>query len=116
MKNLWIITVFILMVSCAKDGDTNQTFIPNISNQWTSSRGTNFFFFNYTQNVNTSAFEGNEQPGTLHFTGSFTNYDINFTFDADPKNKYTGKFVKDSNPLQINVTDSKGVKLTLTKQ
>lgn len=118
MKNVWMLPAILLLFSCGKDGATNQSFIPNISNSFTSSRGTNFFFLNYTANVNTSSFEGNEQPGSLHFTGSYTNYDIVFTFDSGPEKgvTYTGKFVKDANPLQMNITGTNKVNLIITKQ
>jgi hypothetical protein len=69
--------------------------------------------------VNTSTFVGQETSGAVAdgLAGSFTNYNISFTFkkgtDADVT--YSGKVVKGSNPLQMQLKGTNGVSLTLTK-
>jgi hypothetical protein len=74
-------------INCSKDGGGDDFFIPILENQWTNKvDATNFFnFFNETPNTNTSTFEGNENANgnTFHFTGSFTNHNIQFTYDTD---------------------------------
>lgn len=105
---------------CGKDGSNPilDVFIPNLSNQWESSRNTTFFFLPDKNDVNESTFFGNEQTGqTNQFLGSFKNYDINFTFQDGPDKgiKYTGKFIKNSSPLQMKVKGSNGVELIITK-
>lgn len=105
---------------CGKDGSNPilDVFIPNLSNQWVSSRNTNFFFLPDKDKVNESTFFGNEQDGaSIPFKGSYKNYDINFTFEDGPEKgvKYTGKFIKNSKPLRMEVKGSNGVSLVITK-
>ncbi len=85
-----------LNLNCSKDGG-DAIFIPDLVATWanTTDDTNEFFFFNYTTDANTSSFEGNENSGgnQFHFTGSFTNHDIQFTYDntADPKSgSYSG--------------------------
>lgn len=119
-KILFISCVFFMILSCGKNKSDpiEDLFIPNLSNQWESSRNTNFFFLADKDNVNESTFLGNEQTGaTNQFLGSFKNYDIKFTFQDGPDKgvKYTGKFIKNSKPLQMKVKGSNGVELVITK-
>ena len=93
MKNktcIATIATMILMsvanVNCSKDGG-DDFFIPILQNQWTNKDNPNntFFFFNEADSTNTSTFEGNEHiegnDTTFHFNGSFTNHNIQFTYD-----------------------------------
>src|SRR6476646_9985797 len=75
-------------LNCSKGGG-DDFFIPIIGATWVNSKNDNntFFFLNFTDNVNTSTFDGNEHigiPDTIyHFSGSFTNHNIQFTYDID---------------------------------
>jgi hypothetical protein len=131
MKTLFIshygLGVFLLFLLAACGGGasnadvTEDVFIPNVSNQWLSSRGTTFFFNPERTGVNESAFDGFEQDTitfeNLEFTGKFKNYDIEFTFTSGPDSaiKYTGKFLKGSNPLKMRVTGTNNVTLEITQ-
>lgn len=103
-------------ITCSED--ILEVFIPNIANQWESSRGSFFFFSPAQTDVSESTFTGNEQNGTTDdFTGKFKNYDIEFTFSNGNESgvRYIGKFVKNSNPLKIDVKGANGVRLILTQ-
>jgi hypothetical protein len=55
------------------------------------------FFDVETPDSNYSKFEGNEHTvngNTLHFTGSYTNHDIQFTYDDDALENRAGKTYK----------------------
>jgi hypothetical protein len=118
------------LAGCSGGGSTpgDDLFIPDISNQWVSSR-TSIFFFNADKtNVNESTFTG-EEEGTRtvdgqeisyndDFNGHFKNYDISFTFTEGPDSlvTYSGKFVKGSNPLKMQLKGTNGKTLTITRQ
>ena len=111
------------LIGCSGNSDmvtpVPDVFIPDVSNTWNSSRSSTFFFTADKTGVNTSNFVGQESSGAVadSLAGSFTNYNINFTFKkgTDAGVTYTGKFVKGSNPLQMQLKGTNGVSLTLTK-
>ncbi|WP_026897369.1 hypothetical protein [Daejeonella oryzae] len=108
--------LFILLTGCGKDGGgAAGLFFPNFSNLWSSSRGTLFQFLPTATNVSKGDFTGDEDGNT--FTGSFNNLDIQFTFSSGAENgvKYTGQFVKDSDPLTMKVKGTNNVELTIVK-
>ena len=85
-------------IACGKDdggGSGGGTFIPDLSNRWINKADTTstneFFFLADQDSVNNSAFTGNENPtgggSQLHFAGSFTNHNINFTYDSTSGSK-----------------------------
>lgn len=118
MKTKFMLTIclFILLNSgCKKDGGgIASLFIPNFSNLWTSSRGTLFSFVPNATNVSKGTFSGTEDDAKV-FHGSFDSYYIEFTFDEVPNVKYSGQFVKDSNPLTMVVKGTNNVELTIVK-
>lgn len=122
MKKLYTtLLLTILLTSCSGDGGLLDLFVPNLSNQWESNRGTFFFFTADERDVNESTLTGNEQSnvGDIHnFTGRFKDYDIEFTFLEGPEKnvKYTGKFIKESDPLTIKATGTNGVKLEIVQR
>jgi len=122
MKKLFTtLVVIISLTSCSGDGGILDLFVPNLSNRWESNRGTFFFFTADERDVNESTLTGNEQNnfGDIHnFTGRFKDYDIEFTFLEGPEKdvKYTGKFIKDSDPLTIKVTGTNGAKLEIVQR
>src|ERR1044072_7650930 len=96
MKNKTAFSIIALLlltasfnINCSKDDGGDGFFIPILENQWINKDNSDntFFFFNETKNTNTSTFEGNEHidgnDTTFHFTGSFTNHNIQFTYDND---------------------------------
>jgi polyisoprenoid-binding protein YceI len=101
-------------------------FIPLLgANAWVNPAVPNakntFFFFDITEKSNSSTFEGNENlagGGQSHFTGSFTNHDIQFVYDntsVPKKGSYKG-YVNDAS-TQIDLTSSDGLPaITLKKQ
>ncbi len=115
MKNkikslLPIVLVFIgtFNFNCGKSGG-DSIFIPDLVATWanTADDTNEFFFFNYTTGANTSSFEGNENSGgnQFHFTGSFTNHNIQFTYDntADPKSgSYSGTINDGSTKITLS--------------
>lgn len=106
-------------VRCSTD-ELIEVFVPNISNQWESSRNTKFFFVAAQDSVSESTLTGNEQDEnfeTFDLEGSYKNYDVEFTFTSGPEDgvKYTGKFLKNSNPLQMKVTGTNGQSITITR-
>ena len=116
---LMLLCSLLLAIACGDDSPIDELFIPNIDNAWSSSRGTTFVTSAETKDVNESDFTGNETDtngDSFDLTGHFKNYDVNFTFTAGPESgvTYTGKFVKGSAPLKMNVKGSNGVSLTLT--
>jgi len=104
MKNktcIATIATMILMsvanVNCSKDGG-DDFFIPILDNAWHNIADTtgenNFFFLPDKDSTNTSTFTGNENlvgGGQDHFTGSFTNHDIQFTYDSNSSDDKSGK-------------------------
>lgn len=94
----------IFAAACGKDqGSGGGTFIPDISaktwiNKADTTGSNTFFFLVNTTNANSSTFTGNENPlgggSQYHFSGSFTNHNISFTYDSTsgPKSKksYSG--------------------------
>lgn len=117
MKTKLVLTIclFVLLTSsCSKDGGIAGLFIPNFSNLWTSSRGTLFSFAPNATGVSKGTFSGTEDDVKV-FHGSFDSYNIEFTFDDEPTVKYSGQFVKDSNPLTMVVKGTNNVELTIVK-
>ncbi|MBE7176378.1 MAG: hypothetical protein INR69_08255 [Mucilaginibacter polytrichastri] len=122
MKNILTLALFVLILSaCGRDSGVSpdESFIPDISGGFSSSRSpsTSLFFQPEKTGVNTSAFIGLEQPAGSAFSGTFTNYTISFTFSDGPEKgiTYSGKFVKNSNPLKMEVKGTNNVSLTLTR-
>jgi hypothetical protein len=103
MKNKISISFFVALffivlpnTNCSKDGGGDGFFIPILSNAWVNKNDNlNEFFFNAdTDSTNTSAFTGNENlsiGGQDHFTGSFTNHNIQFTYDNNSSDNKSGK-------------------------
>ena len=124
MKNRILLIAFFALVAagCSKGGDDslNDVFIPDVSNQWLSSRGTSFVFNADKTGVNQSTFNGFEtsDQDSNNFSGSFKNYNISFKFSSGTESgvTYSGNFVKGSSPLKMQVKGSNGVSLTLTRQ
>jgi len=119
MKTRFLIKAFLLfmlMTGCGKDGGVGGLFIPNFSNLWTSSRGTTFQFLPSSTNVSKGDFTGDEDD-VNKLQGTFNSYDIEFTFieGAETGVKYSGQFVKDSEPLTMKVKGTNNVELTITK-
>ncbi len=118
-KSLIAVVIMLIFTGCGADSIAD-LFIPNISNIWQSNRNSQFFFRDYTPNVNKSGFtateEGIESIDTL--AGSFENEKIEFTFSdgADKGIKYKGKFMKDSSPLKMELRGSNGETLILIKR
>jgi hypothetical protein len=128
-KNLLLIPAFSYVVemgiSCAA-AIPAVIFIPLIgASTWVNPAVPNakntFFFIGITENSNTSTFEGNENlpaGGQSHFTGSFTDHDIQFVYDntKTPKvGSYKG-YVNDAS-TQIDLTSTDGLPpITLKKQ
>ena len=111
--------LFILLTGCGKDGGIAGLFIPNFSNAWTSSRNTRFEFIPNATDVSKGTFFGSEESDFNEFTGTFNNYDIEFTITKGNEvgEHYSGKFIKDSNPLSMKVKgDRNKTELTITKQ
>ncbi len=109
----------IVLIKCSTD-DVLEVFIPNISNQWESDRNTKFFFVASQDSVSASAFTGSEQNENFEnfdLEGSFNRYDVEFTFVDGPEDgvKYTGQFIKNSNPLRMRVKGTNGVTLNITQ-
>jgi hypothetical protein len=112
-----------ILLGCSTSGDNSvmsgdDLFIPDITNQWTSSRGTFFNFDPDKTNVNQSTFTGQEEGATDdNFNGKFKNYAVQFTFTTgnDTGVTYSGSFVKGSNPLVMKLKGSNGENLTLTQ-
>lgn len=117
-------------INCAA-GVVAAIFIPLLgATPWVNAADADdkFFFLDVPDNSNTSMFTGNEilhsddmntPDTTLHFTGSFTNHDIQFIYDADallkPRKNYKGT-VNDAS-TQIELTSPDGLPaLTLKKQ
>jgi hypothetical protein len=126
MKKVMFATLLFLLVGCGSDDNIlADIFIPNVSNQWTSDRGSRFFFNPDERDVNESDFTGSEQTDVedvngddfFELSGHFKNYDITFTINGGLEQgvKYTGKFIKGSNPLRIEVTGTNGKKIKITQ-
>jgi polyisoprenoid-binding protein YceI len=129
LRNLILLAAFSYVVetgiSCAA-GVAAAIFIPLLgANTWVNPAVANaqntFFFFDITDKSNTSTFSGNENlpnGGQSHFTGSFTNHDIQFVYDntlVPKKGSYKG-YVNDAS-TQIDLTSSDGLPaITLKKQ
>jgi hypothetical protein len=108
---------------CSKDSGTD-FFIPDLQNTWVnqSNSDNTFFFLPDSTNTNTSTFTGNENlpgGGQDHFTGSFTNHNIRFTYDAGSSGDKSGKTfigtINDASTLMTLHSDNLG-NLTLQKQ
>jgi polyisoprenoid-binding protein YceI len=129
LRNLFLMVAFSYVVetgiSCAA-GVAAAIFIPLLgASAWVNPAVPNaantFFFFDITEKSNTSTFNGNENlpnGGQAHFTGSFTNHDIQFVYDntlVSKKGTYKG-FINDAS-TQIDLTGSDGLPpITLKKQ
>ena len=93
-----ILMAFIVLSSlhCSKDSGGNDVFIPDLQNTWVNQNNSDntFFFLPDSTNTNSSTFTGNENlpgGGQDHFTGSFTNHNIRFTYDSSSSNNKSGK-------------------------
>lgn len=113
--------LLLMLFSCSDSNDPSplaDLFVPNLSNQWASSRNS-FFFFTADakgRGTNKSTFTGSEQKGgNDDLTGSYENYDVQFTFDVS-KVTYKGKFIKGSDPLRMELKGTDGESLTLIQQ
>lgn len=112
--------LLLMLFSCSDSNDPAplDIFIPNLSNQWASNRNSNFFFLAETEGVNKSNFTGNEQDedgNVAQLTGNFENYNVQFTFDVS-KVSYSGKFIKGSKPLRMELKGTDGKNLVITRQ
>lgn len=119
MKLKSIQTVFFLLmlamlnIKCGKDGDSG-VFLPNLTFTWynkADATNTNTFFFLNAPNANTGTFTGNENPigggAQFRFTGSFSNKDIQWTYDAGSTRSgksYSGTINDASNLITLNST------------
>ena len=102
-------------IHCNKDDGNDDFFIPDLDNQWTNKEdNTNTFFFLVdNSNTNTSTFTGNENnPNSVdqyHFSGSFTNRNLQFTYDNSSGDKsgktYTGTINDASNVMTLHNND-----------
>jgi len=121
-----IVFISCFSLNCSKGGGDG-FFIPIIgAATWVNEDNdkNTFNFFNETENTNTSTFEGNEHigdPDTIyHFTGSFTNHNIQFTYDSDTAyhersgNTYSGTINDASTEMTLHGTGLPN--LTLQKQ
>ncbi len=119
MKKIFLVKaclLFLLISSCGTSGGgIADLFIPNFSNLWASSRGTNFQFVPNASNVPSGTLTGDEDG--IPFTGSFNSYKVEFTFTSGAENgvKYSGKIIKDSDPVKMELTGTNNVQLTLVK-
>lgn len=114
---LRICLFFTVLTGCGEDGIAD-LFIPNFTNNWTSSRETPFEFKPNATDVSEGSFTGTEDNGIRNdFEGSFNNLDIEFTFlEGDEAGvNYSGKFIKDSKPLTMKVKGTNNVELTIIK-
>jgi hypothetical protein len=114
-----IILLFLVFAGqgCSKGGGDGGIFLPDLSLTWyNKADATNenkFFFFNVTSNVNTSTFNGNENPigggGQISFAGSFTNHQIQFTYDnnsgAKSGKSYSGTIDNTSTIMTLTSAD-----------
>jgi hypothetical protein len=122
MKSKIFISVVIAMffvalinIHCNKDDGNGDFFIPDLNNQWTNKddNTNSFFFLVDNANTNTSTFTGNENNPTsmaqFHFSGSFTNHNIQFTYDnnSGPKSgkSYSGTINDASNMMTLHSND-----------
>jgi hypothetical protein len=118
MKKISVIqaSLFVLFIAlsihCGKGGDGG-VFIPDLSLGWYNRvDATNgFFFLNAPSNVSSGSFTGNENPIGLpgvqyHFSGSFTNKNIQFTYDNSSGTKsgksYSGTLNDASNEMTLS--------------
>ena len=124
------LSVFVLLLtnSCGKGGgDIVDTLIPDLSANWKNINNTQdddeYFFLPPNQNVASSTFDGNETvthsnntSDQYHFTGSFQNSKIEFTFTSGPNNgtKYTGKINGNSAMATMTLNTPNGT-ITLKK-
>jgi hypothetical protein len=118
-----IIAILMLAISGIQCGkDEPGVFIPDLSAQWQNKADANntFFFLGVQLNSNTSTFTGNENPtvgAQIHFAGSFTNHDIQFTYDnnsgAKSNKSYSGTINDASNV--ITLTSSTMASIVLQK-
>lgn len=118
-RKLCLVLMVSLAMACGEDSPVDELFIPNIDNAWNSSRNSIFVTSAEKKDVNESDFTGTETDSngdSFDLTGHFKNYDVEFTFTNGPEAnvKYSGRFVKGSDPLKMSVTGSNGVSLTLT--
>ena len=118
-----ILLLALLNIHCSKDSGSD-FFIPILDNTWVNQSNTDnkFFFLPDSTNTNTSTFTGNEDlsgGGQDHFTGSFTNHNIRFTYDAGSSGDKSGKTfigtINDASTLMTLHSDNLG-NLTLQKQ
>src|ERR1043165_4296497 len=105
----------VVCFGCSKADDSGGggggIFIPDLANTWTNKAdATNTFFFLVdSAGKKTSTFTGNENPSgggaQLHFSGSYTNRSIQFTYDAGSSKSgksYTGTINDSSNVMTLS--------------
>lgn len=126
LKNFFLLAASLYIVetniNCAASV-VAAVFIPLIGAvQWQNSTNADntFFFTVVTQNSNTSTFSGNENlvaGGQASFKGSFTNHNMQFTYDADQSKKGTYQGYVNDASTEIKLTSSTSLPaLTLIKQ
>lgn len=111
--------IAIALISCGKGGDGG-IFLPDLTKTWTNTAdNTNTFdFFNFPANVSTGNFEGNEHTsggGLFHFTGSFNNASIQFTYDSGTKSGKSYSGTINSVSTVMSLSSSTLVAITLRK-
>jgi len=105
---------FVIAVNCKKESDSNSEddfFLPDLTKIWANKadKANVFDFYNFQSNVNISAFEGDEHLlGSFHFTGSFSNHQIQFTYDGGSSKSgksYSGTINESSNVITLTSAD-----------
>ena len=128
VKNIFLLSAFAFVIeaniNCAP-AVVAAVFVPLIgAATWVNAAnpaGTNtFFFFDITDNANTSSFNGNENltgGGQASLKGSFTNHYINFTYNpgSSKKGTYQGRINDASTEITLSSPDGLPP-LTLRKQ
>jgi hypothetical protein len=129
-SKIFIPAIFLMLfiafsnTNCSKDSDSGDFFIPDLQNTWVNQNNNDntFFFLVDSANSNSSTFTGNENlpaGGQDHFTGSFTNHNIRFTYDSGSSGDKSGKTfigtINDASTLMTLHSDNLG-NLSLQKQ
>lgn len=95
--------------SCTPNGGGG-IFLPDLSRQWTNKAdATNTFFFLVEKPTeSSSAFTGNENPigggSQFHFSGSYNNNQIQFTYDSNSGTKSNKNFSGTINSTSTVIT------------
>src|SRR5690348_2633742 len=129
-SRIFISAIFLILliafsgIYCNKDSGSSDFFIPDLQNAWVNQNNSNntFFFLPDSTNTNSSTFTGNENlpgGGQDHFTGSFTNHNIRFTYDTASSGNKSGKTfigtINDASTLMTLQSNDLGA-LVLQKQ